>query len=86
MGEHACCKASCCKSNFCKITVNGIRQRKDDIMAMILIAIMTVFCMLICHAVAERRGARPAFWGVMGAVFGPFAIPFVFMAKPRAPK
>jgi len=33
---------------------------------------------VICHFVAKRKGKRPVFWGVMGGVFGPLAIPFVF--------
>jgi hypothetical protein len=36
---------------------------------------------VICHFVAKHRGSRAVFWGVMGAVFGPLAIPFVFFAK-----
>lgn len=31
--------------------------------------------------IAEKRGAKVLFWAVMGAVFGPLAIPFVFFAK-----
>jgi len=36
---------------------------------------------IICHYLAKSRGANPVFWGVMGILFGPFAIPFVFLAK-----
>jgi hypothetical protein len=36
---------------------------------------------IICHLVAKNRGANPVFWGVMGLVFGPLAIPFVFFSK-----
>lgn len=46
----------------------------------LLLAIVSI---VICHVVAKRRGANPVFWGTMAALFGPFAIPFVFMAKPR---
>jgi hypothetical protein len=35
----------------------------------------------ICHFLAKSRGANPVFWGVMGVLFGPLAIPFVFLAK-----
>ncbi len=31
--------------------------------------------------IAEKRGAKIMFWAIMGAVFGPLAIPFVFFAK-----
>ena len=37
---------------------------------------------MICHNLARRRDANPVFWGVMGVVFGPFAFPFVFLARP----
>ena len=30
--------------------------------------------------VAERRGKNPIYWGVMGALFGPLAIPFLLYA------
>ena len=35
--------------------------------------------------IAEKRGVKVPFWVLMGAVFGPFAIPFVFFAKPKEP-
>lgn len=34
-------------------------------------------------SIAEKRGKNVVFWAVMGAVFGPFAIPFVFFTKPN---
>ena len=37
---------------------------------------------IFCHYVAKKRKANAIFWGVMGAIFGPLAIPFVFMSKP----
>jgi len=40
-----------------------------------------IFSGVICHYLAKLRGAKPVFWGVMGVVFGPLAIPFVFMAR-----
>lgn len=33
--------------------------------------------------IAEKRSAKVMFWAIMGAVFGPFAIPFVFFTKPK---
>ena len=44
---------------------------------------LNIVCIVLCHRIAKRRGARPVFWGVMGALFGPFAIPFALMAKPE---
>jgi hypothetical protein len=46
-------------------------------------AAINIFCVILCHQIAKRRSAKPVFWGVMGALFGPFAIPFVFLAKPK---
>jgi len=37
---------------------------------------------IFCHYVAKKRNANARFWCVMGAIFGPLAIPFVFMSKP----
>ncbi len=31
--------------------------------------------------IADKRGAKVMLWAIMGAVFGPLAIPFVFFAK-----
>lgn len=47
-------------------------------------AAINIACIILCHQIAKRRGAKPVFWGVMGALLGPFAIPFVFLAKPKA--
>lgn len=49
----------------------------------IVIALVVAASIIFCHAIAKRRGANPVFWGVMGAIFGPLAIPFVFMSKKR---
>ena len=49
----------------------------------IVIAFVFLASVLSCHSIAKRRGGNPVFWGVMGALFGPLAIPFAFMSKPR---
>lgn len=36
---------------------------------------------VVCHFIAKQRGRDPVFWGVMGAVIGPLAIPLVFLSK-----
>ena len=38
----------------------------------------------ICHYLARSKGLSSQFWIVMGALFGPFAIPFAYLAKDRA--
>ena len=40
---------------------------------------------VLCGFIAARRKLRWVYWSVMGFVFGPFAVPFVFMAKPKGP-
>lgn len=42
-----------------------------------------VFFIVICHTIAKKRGSNPIFWAVMGGIFGPLAIPFVFLSKPK---
>lgn len=41
---------------------------------------------VLCGFVAARRKARVVYWSVMGFIFGPFALPFVFMARPAGQK
>jgi len=47
----------------------------------LLLVAITVVSAAICHYIAKSRGAKPVFWGMMGVLFGPFAIPFVFLSK-----
>ena len=37
---------------------------------------------IICHLIAKNRKGNAVFWGVMGGIFGPIAIPFAFLSKP----
>ena len=52
----------------------------------LLLLLLVIASVLICHGIARKRGANPVFWGVMGALFGPLAIPFVFLSKRRTNK
>lgn len=45
--------------------------------AMVAINLISI---IACHLIAKNRGRKPVFWGVMGAVFGPLAIPFALMS------
>ena len=49
----------------------------------IFFILLPVVCSVICYSVAKKRNAAVPFWVVMGAIFGPLALPFVFMAKPK---
>ena len=55
-------------------------------MTIAIILIVSVASIMICPFLAKKRGANPVFWGVMGALFGPLAIPFVFLAKTESPR
>lgn len=46
-----------------------------------ILVVLNIASIFICHYAAKSRGAKPVFWGVIGAIFGPLAIPFAFMAK-----
>ena len=48
----------------------------------VLLAISLVFAALL-YFIAAKRGANKAFWSVMGFMFGPFALPFVFLSRSR---
>jgi len=59
-------------------------QKKGGIRNMtglIIISIICISCAIPLWSIADKRGANALFWAVMGAVFGPFAIPFVFLTK-----
>ena len=47
---------------------------------LILIIISLIFAGFL-YLIAEKRNSDKVFWGIMGFLFGPFAIPFVFFAK-----
>jgi len=52
-------------------------------MLLAITLILTVVSVVACHMIAKSRGGDAVFWGVMGLLFGPFAIPFAFRAKPK---
>ena len=51
--------------------------------AILLTALLLLAAVVACHAIAERRGSNPVFWGLMGLLFGPLAIPFALLATPK---
>ena len=49
----------------------------------IAILVLTfILSAIICHLIAKNRKGNAVFWGVMGGMFGPIAIPFAFLSKP----
>jgi len=49
------------------------------ILALVAIVIVSA---AICHWVAKRKNLNTQRWIVAGALFGPFATPFVLLVKP----
>ena len=47
----------------------------------IILSLYSLICGYILWILAEKRGANTVFWAAMGAIFGPLAIPFVFLTK-----
>ena len=45
------------------------------------IVIISLIFALLCYQIAEKRQADKVFWAIMGFLFGPFALPFLFFAK-----
>ena len=50
-------------------------------MVIAALILITVGSVIACHLIARSRGGDGVFWGVMGFLFGPLAIPFAFRAK-----
>ncbi len=49
----------------------------------LLTALVLLASVVACQAVAKRRGGNAVFWGLMGLLFGPLAIPFALLARPK---
>jgi len=47
------------------------------------LAVLNIMSVYMCYIIAKDRDASPRFWGWMGLLFGPFALPFVFFSKPK---
>ena len=45
----------------------------------IIISIICISCAWLLWGIADKRGVNTFFWAVIGAVFGPFVIPIVFL-------
>lgn len=52
-------------------------------MAVYLLVGITILSVVICYYAAKHRGLSRPYWIFLGALFGPLAIPFVFLAKPK---
>lgn len=51
---------------------------------MYILPIIFLICGSVCFTLAKHKNRNKAFWVVMGSLFGPLAIPFIYFAKPRS--
>jgi hypothetical protein len=49
----------------------------------VYLILVTAFFGALLYFIAGKRKANKSFWFAMGIIFGPFALPFVFMAKSK---
>ena len=52
----------------------------------IVLVIISLGFAVLLYWIADKRGANKIFWALMGFVFGPLALPFVFFAKKQTHK
>jgi len=43
--------------------------------------IISAFFGVLLYYLADRKGYNKQFWLIMGILFGPFSIPFIFLSK-----
>jgi hypothetical protein len=50
-------------------------------MGLVAVIIISAFFGVLLYYLAGRRGYNKQFWLIMGILFGPFALPFIFLGK-----
>jgi hypothetical protein len=50
-------------------------------MGLAVAIIISAFFGVLLYYLADRRGYNKQFWLIMGILFGPFSIPFIFLGK-----
>jgi len=46
-----------------------------------ILIIISAFFGVLLYYLADRRGYNKQFWLIMGILFGPFPLPFIFLGK-----
>jgi hypothetical protein len=46
-----------------------------------IVIIISAFFGVLLYYLADRRGYNRQFWLIMGILFGPFSLPFIFLGK-----
>jgi len=49
------------------------------------LVVVTCVSAWICYQLAKKKGLKRSYWTMLGALIGPFAIPFVLFAREKAP-
>ena len=49
-----------------------------------ILIIISAFFGVLLYYLADRRGYNKQFWLIMGILFGPFPLPFMFLGKRKA--
>ena len=49
---------------------------------MVIVLVLSLLSMIFCFIVAKARKANTKFWLIAAILFGPLAVPFVFLSKP----
>lgn len=52
---------------------------------LVWLTLISLSSALVCYLIARSRSADRTYWGLMGVLLGPLAIPFAFLAKPKRP-
>ena len=60
-----------------------LRPEKIIIPTAYTLVVLNIISIIICYQIAKTRGGNTRFWGWMGVLFGPFAIPFAFYCKAK---
>ncbi len=55
-------------------------------MGLLLLLVVSALSAFICQTIADKRGLKPIFWGVLGFLFGPLVILIVLLVKPSEQK
>ncbi|MBL7003144.1 MAG: hypothetical protein ISR69_03860 [Gammaproteobacteria bacterium] len=50
---------------------------------LLLIILPIVISLWVCRTQAKKKGLSTQYWVTMAVIFGPFAIPFVLLAKSK---
>jgi hypothetical protein len=53
-------------------------------MGLAVAIIISAFFGGLLYYLADRRGYNKQFWLIMGILFGPFSLPFIFLGKRKA--